>query len=245
MAHSDSGTTLEAVWYSWNSASCTSSTSCQDSDDCTDSVVWNSWTNACDFYHGATVWAFWQAQTVEVCVGANTYTPIFTNILDSDQPDFSLKLSRKERRRIKFLRLRQARSAEKRRRKAVFAAEQRRRDEMAAEKRALELFEDVLGEEQRRVFEETGRLLVHGEKYDWLIKCKPNHKIMRLEKDKVIDLCINLVGNHRSLPHADRALAFGLRAKYDEDYMIRTANVLSEISRDRSSKDGIPKCAVM
>ena len=47
---------------------------------------------------------------------------------------------------------------------------------------------DLIGEEQLEIYNETGRLLVHGHKYDYILQ--KDGFVKRVEKDKVVDLCI-------------------------------------------------------
>jgi len=183
-------------------------------------------------------WAYWQRVND-------------TQILSDFSGDYAdshvvhyYEISHKERRRIKFLRLRQKRTEEKQRRKRLFAKELERRNEIISERRALRLFEDILGPEQRRVFENTGRLFVRGQKYGWLIYSRP-HQIIKLEKDEFVYLCINLAGGNNSVPDADRVLAFGLMAKYDEERLNREANELNRLDFFPFFKYGIPESAVM
>jgi hypothetical protein len=145
----------------------------------------------------------------------------------------------KQRRRVKRRNATARRRKEKARRKDLHQAALAKLARAEAEERALELFEDVLGSEQRKVYEETGRLLVHGEKFDWIIHKKP-HLVQRVEKGKVVDMCVHLREGNMSIPNADRVLAFGLKAKYDEDEL----NDIANVARTRGD-EGLPLCAVM
>ena len=75
--------------------------------------------------------------------------------------------------------------------------------------------------EQTKRYKETGRLLVHGQKYDWLIK-RPAYEgskpgVVRIEKGKLTDICIHTnKGKDYEIPEADRIVSLALSAKYNE-----------------------------
>ena len=87
-----------------------------------------------------------------------------------------------------------------------------------AEAKALDLLLDLIGEEQAKIFKETGNLLVKGEKFDWLLE--KDGKVYRVEKDKVVQLCLHTTDRFKQ-PEADNVIALALHAKFAEKAMSR------------------------
>lgn len=116
-------------------------------------------------------------------------------------------------------------------------AEELRLEKEAAEQTAKELLLDLIGEEQLKVYEETGRLFVKGRKYDYII-----HKgsgVDRIEKNKVVDLCIHLKERY-SMPETDNVVALKLMIEGDEKQFNKVAN-----SHGSKSYEELPKAACM
>src|SRR5512137_1479377 len=105
-----------------------------------------------------------------------------------------------------------------------------------AEKKALELILDLLGEDQAKLYEKTGKLFVKGEKFDWLIDI--NGQVFRLEKDKVVQLCVHSKDRY-SQPPSDNVIALALHAKFAEKKLLKEANHV----RDRSDMLPLPEAA--
>jgi len=91
----------------------------------------------------------------------------------------------------------------------------------AAEVKANELLADIIGEEQWNVYKETGRLLVKGRNNDYLLG--KDGSAVRIEKDKVVDLCIHLVERNQ-MPETDNVIALALLAKADDYEFDQRAN---------------------
>jgi hypothetical protein len=96
-----------------------------------------------------------------------------------------------------------------------------------AENKAKELLLDLIGEEEMKVYEETGRLLVHGNKFDYIVQ-KFGY-VKKIEKDKVVDLCVHLKDKY-SFPESDNVIALKLLLEHDEDQVLKVANVRGENS---------------
>lgn len=123
-------------------------------------------------------------------------------------------------------------------RKRIFAGELREREKKQAEDRASQLLLDLIGKVQYQIYEKTGKLLVHGRKHDWLI-----HKygrVHRLEKDRVIDLCVHL-RRKWEFPSGDNVIAMALAAHSNEKKLVQLAHITGE----QSKFDVFPECAVM
>lgn len=98
-------------------------------------------------------------------------------------------------------------------------AEAKRKEE--AEDRAKELLLDLIGEDELTVYNETGRLFVRGRNHDYLIE--KTGTVKRVEKDKLVDLCIHLEQKH-SMPKTDNVIALKLLAEADEYKFNQLAN---------------------
>ena len=106
-----------------------------------------------------------------------------------------------------------------------------------AEQKAKDLLLDLIGEEQLEIYNETGRLLVHGHKYDYILQ--KDGFVKRVEKDKVVDLCIHLTNKHK-YPETDNVVALKLLAETNEEEFNRLANNHGEHGRPEE----MPRCAV-
>ena len=131
------------------------------------------------------------------------------------------------------------------RQRAEYAKEQKARlDALQAERdkaeaTACDLLLDLIGEEQFAVYKETGRLLVKGREVDYLIT-REGGFVKRIEKDKVVDLCIHLA-EQSVMPRTDSVIALKLFAEADEYAFNKKANRHGFVDRDRFQ---IPKAAV-
>lgn len=102
-----------------------------------------------------------------------------------------------------------------------------------AEDRALELLGDLIGDDQLEIYRETGRLLVHGKKHDWLIR--KEGIIAKVEKDKLVDHCVHLK-RRSSFPPTDNVITLALRLKDDEKEVEKIANRMSTKNREELKK---------
>ena len=105
-----------------------------------------------------------------------------------------------------------------------------------AEEKAKELLLDLIGEEELKVYNETGRLLAKGNKYDYLLEREG--VVRRIEKDKVVDLCVHLVTKHR-YPMTDNVIALKMLVEDDEETFNKKANFIREYKKPFD----LPKCA--
>jgi len=106
-----------------------------------------------------------------------------------------------------------------------------------AELKAKNLLLDLIGKEQLKIYSETGRLFVKGKKFDYIIP--KIGFIKRLEKDKIVDLCVSL-GNKYSFPETDNVIAMKLLIEDEEDKMLDLAN--EQGSRPRPQKLQLAAC---
>lgn len=224
--------TVEYVWGYWvdDATSTASTTATLYADDysttasaSTTDTVWRSW--AATGGNGATVtgttggnsegiWKVW------VHTDDSTVTYVSTP---------TKELTAKEKRARQEEVDRRMREAEERRKKEKIEKE-------AAEAKAKELLLELIGPDELEVYDETGRLFVAGRKYDYIIQ--KQGKLMRLEKDKITDLCVHLRELHK-FPRTDNVIALLMMLLTDEDYVLKLAN--NHGSRDKPVE--LPKYA--
>lgn len=111
------------------------------------------------------------------------------------------------------------RGDEERRLKAL--RKKRKEDKKVAEEKALQLLLDLIGEDQLKIYKETGRLFVKGNKYDYIVQ--KSGFIKRVEKDKITDLCVHL-DNRYKYPDTDNVVALKLALETEEDVILNKAN---------------------
>ena len=80
---------------------------------------------------------------------------------------------------------------------------------------------DLIGEEDLKTYEKTGRLFVKGRRYDYIVQ--KTGFIKRIEKDKITDLCVHL-DNPNRFPQTDNVVAMKLAIEADEDAILKLAN---------------------
>lgn len=140
----------------------------------TNDTVWYGWntfdsttSSSIDTY---TTWTNWNLTftTSDVWVTWVSY-PTFPQAVESEE-----ELQARQQREEELRREREAENA------------LREQAEAAAE----ELLEDLIGEKEMEVFRSTGRMLVKGKEFDYLLH--RGGAVQRVEKDKIVDLCIHL-----------------------------------------------------
>lgn len=92
----------------------------------------------------------------------------------------------------------------------------------AAEQKAKDLLLDLIGEEQLKVYEETGKLLVHGRQFDYIVQ--KSGFVKKIEKEKILDLCVHLKEKH-AFPETDNVISMKLMLEEREEEVLRLANV--------------------
>jgi len=170
------------------------------SSNCTSTVdsAWYTWTATGNTStSSATTWTSWNTDNVYRVV--ETYRP--------SQEEMEL-------RRIQA----QQQAAERIKREAEREAQRK-----AAELKANELLQDLIGEDQLKIYLETGRLLVKGNRNDYLFE--KTGLVTRVEKDKLVDLCIH-IADRLSVPQTDNVVALKLLAEADDYAFDKMANVV-------------------
>lgn len=145
----------------------------------------------------------------------------------------------KENRKLKRKNNNIARAHEKQRRKNLYKKYLQEIKDREADKKARELILDLLPEDQREIYEKTGRVFVKGKKFDWLIS-RPNEGksvfVQRLDQYKVVDICVHF---KKDLPADDKVIGYAMRAKYSEADFNRTGNEKTWTEQDRSKVENL------
>jgi len=90
-----------------------------------------------------------------------------------------------------------------------------------AEDKAKRLLADLIGEDQLKVYERTGRVFVRGKDADYIIR--RDGYVMQITKDKVTDLCVHLA-NRTAYPATDNVIGLMLALECDEQQITAKAN---------------------
>lgn len=109
-------------------------------------------------------------------------------------------------------------------------AQELQEEKKQAELTAQALLEDLIDEEQMRIYKESGNLVIYGEKYDYVLRRIGG--VIRVEKGKVKPLvrklCIHLREKYK-YPETDNVIALKLFLESDEEAFLDKANKQSEI----------------
>ena len=203
------GSTPSSVWYYWNSSSTTCNTAVAADDTWSEWVAYDQGTTSTTT---STVWVKW------------------------NQSDSYIVSTFRETKAQAAARRRRERELERQRKEAEQRAKELERKRAEAEKKANDLLLDLIGEEEFKVFQETGRIFVRGRKYDYILE--KDRFVKRVEKDKIVDLCIHLENRH-AYPEVDNLISLKLLAESDERRFNELAN--NHGSRERPAE--LPKCA--
>jgi hypothetical protein len=204
---------MASVWYNWMSTSATNYTitSSSSTSYTTTDTAWMTWTADTGTTTGDYIWYKW----VEAPVTSGGV--VYYGSADPEEV-VEVNVPKMTRDRIRQ-RARTAQMAIERTWRKILADELQAEKE-AAEVKAKELLLDLIGPEQLKVFEETGRLFVRGRNHDYIVREGHKH-IRKITKDKVIDLCVHIP---LSLPSTDNVIALKLALEADEDEVVRIAN---------------------
>ena len=111
-----------------------------------------------------------------------------------------------------------------------------RERKIVAEETAQVLLGELIGEEELAVYKETGRILVMGKEFDYLLH--KGGKVQRIEKHKVVDLCVYTT-QKCLMPETDNIIGLALHIKADEKQFNKTANHIT--TRERQGE--LPRAA--
>lgn len=102
-----------------------------------------------------------------------------------------------------------------------YLIEEDRKRKETVEMTAQKLLLDLIGEEELKQYQETDRLIVHGRKFDYVIR--KSGGVYRVEKGKIVDLCIHLK-NRFAYPVSDNVIGLKLMIEASEYRFNRLAN---------------------
>jgi hypothetical protein len=200
-SYTTSKTSVDYTWLYWNDSTSSSVTTTSSSSD----YVWSTWASSdvttCDS-STSYVWNSW-------VVTGDTYVVA--------SPERNIEEERAYQRQLEEQR-------EENRKKYKEIEDKRK----AAEEKAKQLLLDLIGEEQLTVYEKTGRVLVKGNKYDYVIP--RDGFIKRIEKDKITDMCVHLKDRF-SFPETDNVIAMMLAIKAEEKEVNKMANFHGSIKK--------------
>ena len=172
--------------------------------------AWNTWTtgtnyddtssSASNFYYTDAVWDSW--------ITIDSGTTITITGGSSEKPSQTERFRRALRYGKESLERKQS-------------AAQYKAVRNAAEKKAQELLGDLIGDEQLEVYRKTGRVLVHGRNFDWIINREGY--LNKIEKGKIVDICAH-VSRRSKYPDTDNVVAVMLSLWADDEYIDRVGN---------------------
>lgn len=219
-------TLIDEPWQIWQVDSSTSSSS----------SVWTTWqTNIESSYDSETtpasssyVWVCWNGEPVETLQDI-TY-----------QNRMKFPVYKPEKKSVERLRAEGAQKEINRIWNGIIAEEHRLERE-AAEVTARQLLLDLVGEDQFKVYEKTGRIFVKGRKYDYLLM--RGGGVRRISHNIVEDLCIHLY-NRTKYPPTDNVIGLKLMIEGSEAAFNKEANgsrirSLKEVSWKNAYKEAI------
>lgn len=170
-------------------------------------LIWENWNSETSGATTATTYAGSNGDNIWYAWNSEEITPIPAQITHVYPTRQELRAREEE-----------ARVADKARKKE-YAEQEKKRE--AAEAMALDLLEMLIGPQERKVYEETGRLLVKGKEADYMIS--KQFGVERVERGKIVDLCIHL-RNQYGYPETDNVIALALAVKDDEEAFNKMAN---------------------
>ena len=96
--------------------------------------------------------------------------------------------------------------------------------EQKAEIKAQQLLLDLIGEDELKVYNETGRLFVKGRNHDYIIqRDRLINGLQQIQKDKIVDFCVH-IQNKFNCPKTDNVIALKLAIENDESEVLKLAN---------------------
>lgn len=185
--------------------------------------VWDGWTSTSTTSSTTdNVWYLWTSATDTSTTASINYLNYTWNSWNERVTD---KHDDRERRRARM---------------AQALIEQKDREQQAkdAEVTATELLGELIGEEQAAVYKETGRLFVKGRRHDYMLY--KDGRVRRIEKNRIVDLCIHHKYTGERLPATDKVIGMKLAIEADQKGFDREANDQHSFPRSK-----LPKAACM
>jgi len=115
----------------------------------------------------------------------------------------------------------------------------------AAELTAQELLKDLISEDEMKTYLKTGRIIVRGNKHDYILAKGYQAKVVKVPKGKIVDLssyrgkvdgvdyCVHPIDQHK-LPDTDKIIAMKVALESEEDRIMKMANSRGNIELDLS-----------
>ena len=196
------------------------------------SDTWSNWTGSTSatrtistsYYSRGSVWTTWTSADTSTAISSGNYYVWNTWAENSE----AQKETREQRRaREAQARIEQIEIADK----AKAVEEARKQAELTAQK----LLEDLLDAEEVEVYQKTGRVLVKGQKHDYILTKGYQTGVLKIEKGKVLDLkscrgkvkgrslCVHPVDLSK-LPETDKVIAMKVAFEAEEAEMLKRAN---------------------
>ncbi len=174
--------------------------------------VWCSSTSATLSSSSDNVWYGWTDGDTSA-TSSTTYTAIWYTWTNTESQEQA------EKRRSEQARAQAERERQEQERIRRYEEQEQKRE--AAEKKAKELLLDLIGPEEMKVYERTGRLFVRGKKHDYIVQ--KSGYVKQIKKDIVTDLCVHLKDRNK-FPDTDNVVALKLAIEAEEDNVIKMAN---------------------
>ena len=198
------------------------------------SSTWSNWTSStCDTGTASSAaWVTWTSNSYSTTTAtAGNYTWVTW----SSQAEV-IKETREQRR----AREAQAKIEEQDRIDRAKAVEENRRQ---AELTAQELLKDLISEDEMEVYLKTGRVLVKGNKHDYILTKGYQADVIKIEKGKVIELknhkskvkgvsyCVHPVDQNK-IPDTDKVIAMKIALESEEEAIMKRANARGDRELD-------------
>lgn len=118
-------------------------------------------------------------------------------------------------------------------------------DRKAAELTAQELLKDLISEDEMKTYLKTGRILVKGNKHDYILTKGWQAQVVKVQKGKVVDIasyrgkldgidyCVHPINQHK-LPDTDKIIAMKVALESEESRIMKIANSRGNIELDLS-----------
>jgi len=178
--------------------------------------------------HDAHIWGIWPGD------GGEDERPSLriTDCVISEDATYGIQINSTDDIRLVEMTEERKQGVERQRQEREEQKEELRKRLEPAEKKAKKIMLDLIGERKFKVYEETGRVFVRGEECDYIIP--KEGLIQRVEKDKIVDLCISFKDREK-YPRTDNVIGLKLLAETDEKGFNEIANIQG--SRPRHAKE--------
>jgi len=191
-------------------------------------IIWNEWTNESTSSTTTDIWSTWASST-DTSSGPSSGMTIYSGrvwyLWTTEEKQKNQKFNLEYEQQYVPNPYAQGPDLSQEQKEELRKERERRKkleeEKAKAEEKAKQLLLDLIGPEQLKVYEETGRVFVKGNKHDYIVN-KVGHVHM-IEKNKVTDLCIHFQNRYK-YPVTDNVVGLKLMIEGDEDNFLKTAN---------------------